>query len=178
MDSIVLKDKTFVPYLDSDRIKESISAIAKNINSDLADDNPLFLVVLNGSFIFAADLLRNITIPCEVSFIKLNSYAGTHSNGDINELIGLKEEIKDRLVVIVEDIVDTGHTIEHLKELLVEKEVKDIKIASLLFKPDAYLKSIPVDYIGIEILNYFVVGYGLDYDGLGRNLNAIYKLKE
>ncbi len=176
MQRVTLKDKTFVPYITSDKIQESVRQMSKKINTDLAKDTPLFLVVLNGSFMFAADLLKEVTIPCEISFIKLASYHGTNSTGIVTEMIGLTEEIKGRTVVIVEDIVDTGVTIEKLVALLIKKEVKQIKIASFLLKPDAYTKDIKVDYVGMEIPNDFVVGYGLDYDGLGRNMKDIFVL--
>jgi hypoxanthine phosphoribosyltransferase len=176
MQRVTLKDKTFVPYITSDKIQESVRQMSKKINADLAQDTPLFLVVLNGSFMFAADLLKEVTIPCEISFIKLASYHGTNSTGTVTEMIGLTEEIKGRTVVIVEDIVDTGVTIEKLVALLTKKEVKQIKIASFLLKPDAYTKDIKVDYVGMEIPNDFVVGYGLDYDGLGRNMKDIFVL--
>jgi hypoxanthine phosphoribosyltransferase len=176
MQRVTLKDKTFVPYITSDKIQESVRQMSKKINTDLAQDTPLFLVVLNGSFMFAADLLKEVTIPCEISFIKLASYHGTNSTGTVTEMIGLTEEIKGRTVVIVEDIVDTGVTIEKLVALLTKKEVKQIKIASFLLKPDAYTKDIKVDYVGMEIPNDFVVGYGLDYDGLGRNMKDIFVL--
>ena len=176
MQRVTLKDKTFVPYLSTDKISECVKSIAKAINLDLALDTPLFLVVLNGSFMFAADLLKEVVVPCQISFIKLASYQGTNSTGTITEMIGLTEEIKGRTVVIVEDIVDTGVTIEKLVDLLTKKEVKQIKVATFLFKPDAYKKSIKIDYKGIEIPNDFVVGYGLDYDGLGRNMKEVYVL--
>jgi len=176
MQRVTLKDKTFVPYITSDKIQESVRQMAKKINTDLAKDMPLFLVVLNGSFMFAADLLKEVIIPCEISFIKLASYHGTSSTGTVTEMIGLTEEIKGRTVVVIEDIVDTGVTIEKLVVLLNKKEVKQIKIASFLLKPDAYTKDIKVDYVGMEIPNDFVVGYGLDYDGLGRNMKDIFVL--
>lgn len=176
MQRVTLKDKTFVPYITSDKIQESVRQMSKKINADLAEETPLFLVVLNGSFMFAADLLKEVTIPCELSFIKLASYHGTSSTGTVTEMIGLTEEIKGRTVVVVEDIVDTGVTIEKLVALLIKKEVKQIKIASFLLKPDAYTKDIKVDYVGMEIPNDFVVGYGLDYDGLGRNMKDIFVL--
>jgi hypoxanthine phosphoribosyltransferase len=177
MQRVTLKDKTFVTYISAEKISVSVNSLAKKINKELANDNPIFLVVLNGSFMFAADLLKEITIHCEISFIKLASYHGTSSSGVVTEMIGLTEEIKGRTVVIVEDIVDTGHTLEKLVDLLNKKEVKQIKVASLLLKPDAYKKSIKVDYVGIEIPNDFVVGYGLDYDGLGRNMKEIFVLE-
>ena len=176
MHRVTLKDKTFVPYISSDKISERVNQIAQKINSDLLNDMPLFLVVLNGSFMFAADLLKEINIPCELSFIKLASYHGTTSTGVVTEMIGLTEEIKGRTVVIVEDIVDTGVTLEKLVTLLIKKEVKQIKVATFLLKPDAYKKDIKVDYVGMEIPNDFVVGYGLDYDGLGRNMKEVYVL--
>lgn len=176
MQSIVLKDKSFVPYITAETISEQVKVVAQKINSDLANETPLFLVVLNGSFMFAADLLKEVTIPCEISFIKLASYHGTTSSGVVTEMIGLTEDVKGRTVVIVEDIVDTGVTLEKLVNLLTKKEVKQIKIASFLLKPDAYKKDITVDYVGIKIPNDFVVGYGLDYDGLGRNMKEIFVL--
>lgn len=176
MQRVTLKDKTFVPYITSDKILESVKQMSKKINSELAEETPLFLVVLNGSFMFAADLLKEVTIPCEISFIKLASYHGTSSTGTVTEMIGLTEDLKGRTVVVVEDIVDTGVTLEKLVALLTKREVKQIKVASFLLKPDAYTKDIKVDYVGMEIPNDFVVGYGLDYDGLGRNMKDIFVL--
>jgi hypoxanthine phosphoribosyltransferase len=171
---IQLKDKVFRPYISEERITEAVANLADRINSDLKEKNPLFIVVLNGSFMFAADLLRRVTIPCSLSFIKLASYHGTQSSGSVNELIGLSEEIKNRTVVVIEDIVDTGNTLERIFQIMSKKEVSEVKVASLLFKPEAYNKGKPVDYAGFEIPNDFVVGYGLDYDGLGRNLPSLY----
>ena len=177
MQRVTLKDKTFVPYITSNTILESVKTMAEKINIDLKNDMPLFIVVLNGSFMFAADLLKEVTIPCEISFIKLASYHGTSSTGTVTEMIGLTDDIKDRTVVIVEDIVDTGITLEKLYAILERRDVKQIKVASFLFKPKAYTKSIKVDYVGMEIPNEFVVGYGLDYDGLGRNMKDVYVLE-
>ena len=174
MEPIKLKDKTFRPYIKAHVINEAVSSIAKRINQDMENKFPLFLVVLNGSFMFASDLLKEITVQSEISFIKLTSYKGTTSDGSTTELIGLKEEVKNRPVIVIEDIVDTGVTIETIYQLLETKGAKEIKIASLLFKPDAYKKNISIDYVGIKIPNDFVVGYGLDYDGLGRNLKELY----
>jgi len=176
MERVTLKDKSFVPYITSDKILGSVKQVAQKINAELAGENPLFLVVLNGSFMFAADLLKEVTIPCEISFIKLASYHGTSSTGVVTEMIGLTEEVKGRTVVVVEDIVDTGVTIEKLYSLLTKKEVKQIKIATFLLKPDAYKKEVKIDYVGMSIPNDFVVGYGLDYDGLGRNMKEIFVL--
>ena len=177
MQRVTLKDKTFVPYITADKISSSVNLMAQKINADLVNDMPLFLVVLNGSFMFAADLLKEVKIPCEISFIKLASYHGTSSTGTVTEMIGLTEEIKGRTVVIVEDIVDTGITLDKLATLLIKKEVKQIKVATFLLKPEAYKKSITLDYVGIEIPNDFVVGYGLDYDGLGRNMKEVFVLE-
>lgn len=178
MQRVTLKDKTFVPYITADKIAESVKRLAEKINADLIHEMPLFLVVLNGSFMFAADLLKEVTIPCEISFIKLASYHGTSSTGTVTEMIGLTEEIKGRTVVVIEDIVDTGITLEKLVNLLTKKEVKQIKVASFLFKPEAYTKERVVDYVGMEIPNDFVIGYGLDYDGLGRNMKEIFVLEK
>lgn len=173
---VTLKDKQFKPYLDKIQIASAVTKVATEINKELENDFPVFLVVLNGSFMFASDLLKEISIACQISFIKLASYHGTSSTGTVTELIGLSEDLSNRTIVVIEDIVDTGTTIEKLVDVLERKNVKKIKIATALLKPDAYNKSIKIDYVGIEIPNDFVVGYGLDYDGLGRNLDEIYVL--
>ena len=173
---VTLKDKQFKPYISQQQITNAVKSIADAINTELANDFPIFLVVLNGSFMFAADLLKEVTIPCDISFIKVASYHGTSSTGNVTELIGLTEDITGRTVVIVEDIVDTGITLERLMNVLTRKNVKQTKIATALLKPESYKKQFKVDYVGIEIPNDFVVGYGLDYDGLGRNLKEIYVL--
>ncbi len=175
-DLITIKDKQFKPFISQQQIADAVKKLADAINKDLKNDLPIFLVVLNGSFMFAADLLKEVTIPCEISFIKVASYFGTTSSGSVSELIGLTEDINDRTVVIIEDIVDTGATLEKLFTVLNKKKVKQIKVASVLFKPDAYKKEFKIDYPGITIGNDFVVGYGLDYEGLGRNLKEIYVL--
>lgn len=173
---VTLKNKQFKPYISQQQLATAVKNISNSINTDLANELPVFLVVLNGSFMFAADLLKEVTIPCEISFIKVASYYGTTSTGAVTELIGLTEDITDRTVVIIEDIVDSGITIERLVNVLTRKKVKQIKIATALLKPGSYKKNIKVDYVGIEIPNDFVIGYGLDYDGLGRNLKEIYVL--
>lgn len=173
---ITIKDKQFKPYIEAAQIQEAVSKVASKINEELKDELPVFLVVLNGSFMFASDLLKEVSIPCEISFIKVASYHGTSSTGAVSELIGLSEDIANRTVVIVEDIVDTGITLEKLVTILKRKNVKQIKVASALLKPDSYKKDYPIDYVGLKIANDFVVGYGLDYDGLGRNLKEIYVL--
>ncbi len=175
---ITIKDKKFKPFIEDSVIAKAVDSIAQKINSELSHEFPVFLVVLNGSFMFASDLLKKVSIPCEISFIKVASYHGTTSTGSVTELIGLTENIANRTVVIVEDIVDTGVTLEKLVSVLKGKNVKQIKVASALLKPESYKKDIAVDYVGIEIKNEFVIGYGLDYDGLGRNLKDIYVLAE
>jgi hypoxanthine phosphoribosyltransferase len=174
-----LGDKVFVPYLPEDKIAAAVKSVAQKINSDYTGKSPLFLVVLNGSFLFAADLLRAIDSDgCEVSFVKFSSYAGTESTGKVKELIGLNERLDGRDVIIVEDIVDTGNTIVQMMDDLLKRNPASVRIAALLFKPEAYKKHIKIDYVGMEIPNAFIVGYGLDYDGLGRNLKDIYVIKE
>ena len=174
---VKLLDKEFKIFIKDNEIQNIVESISTNINK-LQVKNPLFIAVLNGSFLFASDIMRKITLPdAEISFIKLSSYSGTKSTGNVNELIGLNKQIKKRNVIILEDIVDTGNTLEKIIEILKEKKVASYKIATLLFKPDAYTKNINIDYIGKSIKNDFVVGYGLDYDEIGRNLPHIYKLK-
>ena len=173
---ITVKDKQFKSYISSVKISEAVKKVAEKINTDLAGESPVFLAVLNGSFMFAADLMKEINLTCEISFVKLASYHGTTSTGTVSELIGLNQDISGRVVIIVEDIVDTGNTLEKLAEILISKKVKSFKVATAFFKPTAYTKKIKVDYVGIEIPNDFVVGYGLDYDGLGRNLKDVFVL--
>ena len=175
---INIKDKTFEVSISDTEIATLVETIANNINATKIK-HPLFIAVMNGAFLFAADVMRNITIPnAEISFIKLASYSGTKTTGEVSELIGISQNIKGRNVIIIEDIVDSGITLEKIITLLKNEEVADIKVATLLFKPKAYTKEINIDFIGKSIANDFVVGYGLDYDELGRNLPHIYKLKE
>ena len=178
MKTVRIKDKDFELSIPADVILKEVHKLSVRINEDLKGQNPLFLCVLNGSFIFAADLLKKVNIDCGISFIKLASYQGTSSTGDVRTVLGLDGEIKDRTVVVIEDIVDTGNTIEALVEQLKLFNPKTIKIATLLFKPDAYDKDIHIDYIALEVPNDFLVGYGLDYDGLGRNMESIYSAVE
>ncbi len=173
---ITVKDKQFKSYISSVKISEAVKKVAEKINTDLAGESPVFLAVLNGSFMFAADLMKEINLNCEISFVKLASYHGTTSTGTVSELIGLNQDISGRVVIIIEDIVDTGNTLEKLVEILNNKKVKSFKIATAFFKPTAYTKKLKVDYVGIEIPNDFVVGYGLDYDGYGRNLKDVFVL--
>lgn len=176
MGKVTLKDKTFRVNIPSTEINKAVGEIAHRINHELKDKKPLFLCVLNGAFMFASDLMKKLTIDCEISFVKLSSYEGTGSTGNVKQLIGLNEELKGRTVVIVEDIVDTGLTIENLMQQLEKMEPAEIKVATLLYKPEAYRKRIELDYVAIIVPNDFLVGYGLDYDGLGRNLPDIYVL--
>ena len=173
---ITIKDKQFKPYITRQKIEEAVKNLAHSINIELKGECPIFLAVLNGSFMFAADLLKEITIPCEISFIKLSSYTGTLSSGTVSEIIGLTEDISGRSVVIIEDIVDSGLTLERLTDILKRKNVKQIKTATILFKPASYKKNYPLDYVGFTIPDDFVIGYGLDYEGLGRNLKEIHVL--
>lgn len=177
MQTVTLHDKSFELFISEQQIHEAVSALAKKVNTDYAGKNPLFLGILNGSFLFAADLFRQIDGKAEISFLKMSSYQGTSTTGKINQLIGFNEDITNRHIIVVEDIVDTGITLEKIINDLQTKKPESIAIATLLFKPAAYQKSIPVNYVGLEVANDFLVGYGLDYDGLGRNLKEIYKLK-
>ena len=176
MKIITVKDKQFSLSIDNTEIMKSVDKIAIEINKDYKNEIPLFIVILNGSFMFAADLFKKIDMPCEISFMKLSSYQGMETTNSIKTLIGLNESIEGRNVVIIEDIIDTGITIENLISQIEQYKPKDIKIATLLFKPNAFQKDFKIDYIGIEIPNDFIVGYGLDYDGFGRNLADIYKV--
>ena len=178
MDIITVKDKSFKPYISEEELQASVKKVALKINDDYKGSTPIFLGVLNGSFMFFGDLLKSIDIECTVSFVKLASYEGTDSTGEVNELIGLNESIEGKDIILVEDIVDTGNTLVKLHEILSKGNPKSIKIATLLYKPDAYKKHHSIDYCGLEIPNAFVLGYGLDYDGLGRNLNSIYVLND
>tara|TARA_B100000941_G_scaffold187150_1_gene134679 strand:+ start:1241 stop:1777 length:537 start_codon:yes stop_codon:yes gene_type:complete len=177
MKETIINNKTFQQYISKEEIDNIVTEIANKINNSNTK-KPLFIAVLNGSFLFAADIMRRITIPnAEISFIKLSSYDGMKSNGEISELIGIKNNISGRNIILLEDIVDTGNTLEKIIELLTQEQVSSIKVATLLFKPNAYKKDLNIDYIGKSIENDFVVGYGLDYNEIGRNLPHIYKLK-
>lgn len=177
METIKILDKEFVPDISESEISQNIEKMAQDITKDLSDKDPLFLGILNGSFLFAAELFKQLAFPCQISFLKLASYQGSSTTGKVKRLIGLNEDIKDRTIVILEDIVDTGITMEHIKKQLMGYEPKEIKIATLLFKPKAFIKNFPIDYIGFSIPDKFIVGFGLDYNGYGRNLKSIYKIK-
>jgi hypoxanthine phosphoribosyltransferase len=174
MDSIQIKDKQFTLSIPECEILTAVKKVALQINSDLKGTNPLFICVLNGAFMFASDLMKEIDFPCEITFIKLSSYEGLYTSGSVKEIIGLNESVVGRNVVVVEDIVDTGITMERILESLMAKGAKDIHVATFLQKPDALQRNIKIDYIAMKIPNDFIVGYGLDYDGYGRNLKNIY----
>lgn len=176
--TIRIKDKDFSIFISSETIDSAIQKVAQEINRDTLNENPLFLIVLNGAFMFAADLLKKVSVDCNISFVKLASYSGTKSTNVVKELIGLNEDLKGRSVIVIEDIIDTGKTLEVLLERLKEHNAGNIRIATLLFKPAAFMCDFPIDYIGMEIPNDFIVGYGLDYDGYARNLPDIYKIVE
>lgn len=178
MERIKVGDKEFVVSIPEADILKEIDRLADRLNRDLEGKNPLFLCVLNGSFVFAADLFRRITIPAEISFVKLASYEGTASTGVIKEVIGLSENIAGRTVVVVEDIVDTGCTMQKLLENLGTRSPESIHICTLLLKPEKLKVPLNVEYVALEIPNDFIVGYGLDYDGYGRNLRNIYTVVE
>ncbi len=177
MSNIVrLHDKSFRPFIQKEEIAKAVKSISDRMNAELKDKNPIFIVVLNGAFMFASDLLKNLRFDCEISFVKLSSYQGTKSTSVVRELIGLDKAINDRTVVVIEDIIDSGITMKHAIHTLAKLQAAEVRIATLLYKPKAFKGDYPIDYIGIEIPNDFIVGYGLDYDGLGRNLEEIYTI--
>ena len=175
---IQLHDKKFEVFIAAEEIDFAITNMAKQIEDDFSDETPVFIGVLNGSFMVTADLLKKYNGLCEVSFVKMASYEGMATTTEVKQLIGLNQNLEGRSVIIVEDIVDTGNTIEELKAILKEHKVKHFKIATLFLKPKDYKKDIKLDYVGIRIPNKFIVGFGLDYDGLGRNLKDVYQLSE
>ena len=178
MSIVKIKDKKFKTSIPEKEILKKVKAVADRINHDMADKNPLLLAVLNGSFVFAADLMRHITIPCEISFVKLESYEGTVSTGKVVEVMGLNEDITGRDVIIVEDIVDTGKTMERMLDTLGTRNPNSLHICTLLLKPEKLKIPLNIEYAAMEIPNDFIVGYGLDYDQEGRNLRDIYTLVE
>jgi hypoxanthine phosphoribosyltransferase len=178
MPNIRIHDKDFKPYIAAEAIRKKVTELAQALNRDYKDKNPVFIAILNGSFIFAADLFKELTIDAEISFIKLASYKGMKSGGQVITSIGLDTEIFGRHVVIIEDIVDTGKTMNEFLPQLLHQQPASLKIVALLHKPEAKMHPITVDYTGFEIPDRFVVGYGLDYNGLGRNTASIYQLLE
>ncbi|HHU59269.1 MAG TPA: hypoxanthine phosphoribosyltransferase [Bacteroidales bacterium] len=176
MKRIQLLDKEFGLSIPASDIKRAVWTMAEKINRDLKDKNPLMVCILNGSFMFSADLMKLISFPCQISFVKLASYEGLGTTGMVKELIGFNEELKGRTVVLLEDIVDTGITVENSVLQLKETGAAEVIVATLLFKPEACKRDVKLDYVGLEIPNDFIVGYGLDYNGYGRNLPDIYSL--
>jgi len=178
MDLIKLHEKQFQLFITRDKIAKYVKYLAKEVARDLdKDETPIFIAILNGSFMFAADFVREYPYDCHVSFVKLASYEGTNTSGKIKQLVGVNENLEGKTVIILEDIIDTGNTLSEIYEIFKDKGVKALKIATLFFKPDVFRKELPIDYIGKSIEDKFIVGYGLDYDRLGRNLPDIYQLK-
>ena len=173
---IVIKDKAFRLFISKEEIDSVVSEIAVSVNRDYQGKNPVMIGVLNGAFIFASDLLRKLEIPCEITFAKYASYHGTYTSGEIRTLIGLNKDIKGRDVLIIEDIIDTGLTMAKMLSEIESLCPASVRIACFCFKPDAFRESYKIDYIGMRIPNLFIVGYGLDYDGYGRNLPEIYQI--
>jgi hypoxanthine phosphoribosyltransferase len=178
MSKVTILDKTFETSIPEAEILQRVKVVADRINKDYEGKTPLFLAVLNGAFMFAADLMREITIPCEISFVKLASYQGTTSTGKIKEVMGINEDLAGRHVIIVEDIVDTGLTMKQMVESLGTRHPASVELCTLLLKPDKLQENLDIKYAAIEIPNDFIVGHGLDYDQQGRNLRDIYTLCE
>lgn len=176
MDTIQVLDKKFAKFISEKDILKEVKRIAQEINRDYEGKNPLFLCVLNGSFMFASDLIKEISIPCNIQFVKLASYEGTISSGKIREVIGISQSLKDRDIIVVEDVVDTGYTMEHMLESLGTREPKSIQVCTLLCKPGKLQVKLDLKYIAMNIADDFIVGYGLDYNSYGRNYRDIYKI--
>ena len=174
---VTIHDKTFVPFISAEKIQERVKEMGAEINKDYLDKRPLLIAVLNGSAIFMADLLRHIHTACEIAFIRVSSYQGTESSGKLKNILGLTDDLNGRHVILVEDIIDTGDTAKYLIDEINSKNPASLRFATILFKPAALRQDIKPEYVGFEIDPAFVVGYGLDYDGLGRNLADIYVLK-
>lgn len=179
MSRVKLHDKEFEIFIPYAQINQSVKKMAKNISNDLRNEDVLFICILNGSFMFTAELFKEIELEqAEVTFMRLSSYDGTDTTGQVKKLIGLNEPIEGRVLVVLEDIIDTGTTIVEVMKLLKEQEPKAVKIATLLLKPEKFKNKMPIDYVGMEIGNDFIVGFGLDYDQKGRNMKDIYKIVE
>lgn len=177
MNEITIHDKTFVPYITFEELEHAIKMMANSIYMQYKEETPVFVGVLNGVVMFMSDFLKQYKGSCEISFLQMQSYSGTRSTGKVKTLMDIPMNLTGRHVIIMEDIVDTGNTLEALYDLVKTKPVKSVKIATLLYKPEAYHKDLNIDYIGMSIPDKFVVGYGLDFDGLGRNLPDIYQIK-
>ena len=176
MKKVTIKDKTFGVSMPEAQIKERVKELAQQISKDMEGKTPLFLAVLNGAFVFAADLMREMTIPCEISFVKLASYQGTTSTGKIKEVLGINENLSGRTVIILEDIVETGLTIKQMVESLGTRNPASVHVCTLFFKPERLQEDLKLDYVAFEIPNDFILGYGLDYDQQGRGLKDLYTL--
>lgn len=174
MDVIRLHDLNFRTYIPSETIRQRIREMAAKLNHDLKHEKPLFIGILNGVFVFASELMQELTIECEITFVKLSSYNGTSSTGEVKKIIGLNNDLRGRNVVILEDIIDTGNTVKEFLQHLKTLHPESIRVATLLFKPDALENDLEINYIGFKVPNEFLVGFGLDYDGFGRNLRDIY----
>lgn len=175
---VQLHDLQFTPFISEEKIMAAIEDVSKKLNAEWKEEKPVFLGILNGAFLFASELIKRFEGDCEVNFVRLNSYEGTNTSGNVKMLSGLNRSLENRSVIVIEDIVDTGNTLESIDSILKAEKVKQYKIATLFYKPEAYKKSLPIDYIGLEIPNDFIVGFGLDYNELGRNLRQVYKLKK
>ena len=178
MDTVKIKDKSFRVSIPEAEIKQRVKALAEQMSKDLEGKNPIYLAVLNGAFIFAADLMREMTIPCEISFVKLASYQGTTSTGKVKEVFGINENLSGRTVVIVEDIVESGQTMKQMIESLGTRNPASVQICTLFFKPEKLKEELTLDYVAFRIPDDFILGYGLDYDGLGRELKDVYTIVE
>lgn len=173
---ITIGDKQFVKYISEKEIDAALDVVAEKVNKEYENDIPLVLIVLNGGIVFGCDLLKRLTVPCNLGCIRVKSYSGTQSTEKVREVVGLEDDIEGRRVLIVDDIIDTGNTIEYLINLFMSKKAKDVKVAALTFKPESYKKPYPLDFIGLQIPNKFIVGCGMDYNELGRNLPDIYQV--
>jgi len=176
MSTIKLHDLHFKPFIKEEEINSIVQTLVQQVQEDCKGETPLFIGILNGSFMFVSDFVKSYKGDCEVSFVKLASYEGTSTTDKVKQLLGINENIEGRTVVILEDIIDTGNTLQEIYNIFKDKKVKQLKVASLFFKPDVFKKELPIDYIGKSIPDKFIVGYGLDYNGLGRNKPAIYQL--
>jgi len=179
MGNIQIKDRIFSPFIDREKIKQYVRFLARQVAEEMEPGEvPVFVGILNGSFMFAADFIREYPYDCHITFVKMASYDGMNSSGKIKHLVGINEDLTGKTVIILEDIIDTGNTLAEIYEVFRDHNVKKLKIATLFFKPEVFTKELPIDYIGKSIEDKFVVGYGLDYDGLGRNLPDLYQLAE